>query len=37
MQVIEYRVVHEENYHLENKTYNIIRRGKKKYYLVKFN
>ena len=27
-------VVHEENYHLENKTYNIIRRGKKKYYLV---
>ena len=27
-------VVHEENYHLEDKTYNIIRRGKKKYYLV---
>ena len=27
-------VVHEENYQLENKTYNIIRRGKKKYYLV---
>ncbi len=27
-------VVHEENYHLENKTYNIIRRGKKKYFLV---